>query len=365
MANLLKFYWRNKGKLFMLIGVITVGIIGIHLLTSIFGSLADTKTQVFQYEAYWTKVILDQDFQEEAELKGDLKSRGDYLVDAKWVSLDYPFFQMAKGSMLLYGVDESDRKFLEEKLDLKIIKGSWYQEGSNQIVVPQYFLYARNKKIGDTIELEYPDASLTLTISGVVEGDYWMALGSKEYFNVLPNRYNYFLAFPNSDNHLEHMNHLQGQYGDKIRIYTPENSKRRVNSLNREYMMIYIGFSLFVSVVIAIALSFLTIIFYRLRTTEFAIKNLVGYSKDDLIRSIRFEQGLILGFSWLVGIFLSFIVLQIVKRSFFAPKGMLLTIDSFSVLGTLIVPLIVFVIVNIYLNRKIRKNNLLQLVLGS
>ncbi len=365
-SDFLKYYLRNKAKIVLLLGVIIIGILGTLIITSIFGSFGDTKIKIFQYARDWTTITtFDNTVLASVDLDNIKSNDLTYIIDSNILPLYYPFMGVANASIILHGVNSIDLEFLKTRYELQLIKGEWFKEGSNQIVVTDSFLKARNLKVGDRVgrevAMEDNDAPGSFEIVGVITGKQWFILGSKDYISNVSD-YKRYLVFPFEQVTLNVKKILEN--AKNISIQTPEMAKEQMMRYNREYYLIYFGISLFFAVIVGIGAGFLTIIFYNGRTVEFAIKNLMGYSKQRILGDIILEQAILWGLGWIIAIILGYFTMNILKINYFASEGLVLTIKLITLIGTSIIPIIGLLFLAYYFGRKFKIEELYEPIIG-
>lgn len=363
MKNRALYFLRNKLKVLILLGVVLLGILGILVLTAIFGAFEDTKNEIFQYseQRMWSLLIPAAPKADANAIAKRFSDDAAYIVNSTVFQLHYPIFDIARAAIILYGVTERDLSFLKERIKIRLVAGKWFEEGTNQIVTPQAFLNARKLSIGQQIRIK----DQVFIISGVIEGDYWFILGSKGYLEGIDNSGELLLAFPKNNKIFnDQLEKVKQESLSQLRVVTPAQIGERLKETNREYNLIYIGFSIFFAVVIAGSISFLVLLFYRTRMIEFAIKYLFGFTKKRILADILMEQALLLSVAWLLSVGISYGVLSLLIRYFFYPNGIILQIKFRSILGTILVVIFVFGLLAVSIWKKLYRSNLLDTILG-
>lgn len=345
----------------------TIGILGTLLISSIFSSFGDTKTQIFQFTRDWTEIIaVDGQNVSKLEINKLTSNTANHIIESIILPLNYPILGVANASIFLYGVNLEDLNYLKIKENLKLISGKWFQDKSNQIVVPAAFMKARNLKIGDyiggDININDRDSPGVYCISGVIYGDHWFLLGAKEHLRNHSDT-KAFLIF--SSNSLEINNLVINKMNkNRLNIRTPESSRLVLMQNNQDYYLIFLGISMLFAIIVGVGLGNLNVIYYSGRLLELSIKNIMGYSKKELFIQVMWEQSILGVLGWLLSTVLGYFILKAINLSFFASQGLRLDLKIEILLGTLIIPLVSLLFIGIYIRSKLKKTDLFEIILG-
>ena len=356
----LTYFRRNLGKTLPMAFVIVLSVTMVASVVTIIRSIDLTVFTLYGYNRFLTGmtprnalVIDDKQVAKVRNLPelGVMVPTHSYTVLVKTIFGKMPF--------PLFGLDESGRKLLLERCNVRLAKGRLPQDGEPEAVVSDDVARNLGLKLGDIIskpESEDAYAPQPIKLVGLLHGPVWIGLTNKAFVDAnSPFTFVGYMAFaPNKDEQAQRrLDSAMEKVVDKklARVWRFAGLVRETQSaLANLYLILNIVTTLIVCAV-AFVCALLSNIYFTQRLPEIATLSAIGYGRGQLLRRAFGETVLLCAFGWLMGGILTVSLLYTIFLVALQPKGLLLNpVDAIAFLFTLPMPFAIttFAIVTIW-----------------
>jgi ABC-type lipoprotein release transport system permease subunit len=267
----------------------------------------------------------------------------------------------------IYGLDQKDMPFLARLCGNRLGKnnqptvGRWPTPGDAEIVLSRTWAQNLGVKIGDMISPEeenMPTFPQKQKLVGLLDGGDSLAIVDKDYLLLeLPEPVirPILLYIPKSraalaplNTHIADLIDTPQQHGLKatdVQYLKFFSFERMVDQLRRTLGFLYKFLSIADALVIgAVALlsGFLANIYFEQRLGEFGLLSAFGFRRERLARRVVVETGILVVCGWAIGLFLTWLMFQLLDYFYMRPNGLVLaTLDASAVLYTAPIPILV------------------------
>ncbi len=236
-------------------------------------------------------------------------------------------------------VKNNDLDFICNKMNVKLIKGSFPKAGTNQIVIHKSIATNKGLHIGDHIGKDQDSTESLLgsyIIVGIIDSDSVISIGDYDYYKGRNPEANSGYIF---DKKLYHFN--DDKDGKLYQMYTYEKGANNIKDYGRILGLSMNILSTFIYTIVWCFMICMIYVFYNQRKSEFGILMAIGYSSDFLtIRCLKETSSMILS-GGLLGMFMGLITGEILNNTIFKSWGQLLTVFN---VKYLLAPLILMIL---------------------
>jgi putative ABC transport system permease protein/lipoprotein-releasing system permease protein len=275
-------------------------------------------------------------------------------IEVKSIVGPWPFAIAALG--------KEDIEFFIQRSGGGRIEGRMPTPGEPEALVSEPLARNLGKRLGDNLlEPDIPEAfsPLPVKIVGVIHTSEWKA--------VIPLEYHQNYHFPPIDSLLFFTQdprdqrqfdlwveeHLKGQ---NARVFTYAKLEEQADTMfNILYQILNVVIGLLV-IVITIMMGMLINIHLSQRVQEFGLLQALGYTKKALLTRVLAETSVVVIGGWVIGIFVSWGLLEGVKKVLMDPRAFALdTTDRLAMVYTLPVPITIFIVILVTIGVKFKK----------
>jgi ABC-type antimicrobial peptide transport system permease subunit len=341
------FYRRHKRRAFLLLGVSILVTAGVYLMAALtWGVYMEPGRSNYMFLSKFSVVIPEfYDNGPDPAVLAQIRTNSDVArvvpTSAIWITVPGPMAGGGAG-FYLWGLMEEDMPYILERCGATLKAGQLPGPRTNGLLLSEKVAASLDLQVGDTIHKfinpeRYSNVVTPLEVVGILESDVRLGIVSLEFL----------------DNH-----ELYSKFATQFLVITQENRDTAVDGflrneiqttrtdvqtfqkLNERVMDEYLdGLVLLVPSVAIVAIAFALVIVvvnwiaFSQRLPEFGISHAIGLSKKWLIRRLTMETATLALVGWALGIGLSWLILYILKVTFFAPQGHDLPIAQLSALG--------------------------------
>lgn len=345
---------RNLAKTAPLMGVIILAVMLIAGIVSLINSIPLSIKVIYSYSQQyvavtprgnpWVTPLLRKVVEEESPVELDrvLTIRGSG-IQVKSIVGNWPF--------VVLGLQQQDMPYYLEQMKGKVALGRLPAKGQPEVLISDPLARNLNLKIGDSIQR--PDdtdnySSQEVRVVGIAQSENWFAMGSYEYqlANHFPN-IDAFMAFAKNRTEQRKLDdwtetQLRGQ---SAQVFTYRQLEEQADTMfNILYQILNVVIGTLV-VVITLMMGMLINIFLTQRVQEFGLLQALGYTKKALLRRVLIETTIFVVGGWILGLAVSFALLNLVKVTLMDPRAFALeTVDFSAYSYTFPVPIAIFVV---------------------
>jgi len=270
-----------------------------------------------------------------------------------WIALPGVMAGSSSGFSIL-GLNENDVLHIMEKCGATLEEGQLLRPQSNGLMLSEEVAASLNLQVGDTIDASknsdlYGSIITPLEVVGILKSDVRLGIVSLEYLN----NHEAYRQF--SSQFLIEARENREPAVDAFILDDIQSTKTDVQTfkiLNRsmanEYLqslLVLVPIITIVTIVFTLVIVIVNWIANSRRYPEFGVLRALGRSKKWLVRRLTLETATLTLIGWVIGIGLSWLILYLLKITFFAPRGQDLSINILlmAVLFTVPVPTAVIV----------------------
>lgn len=361
MGSIFKYYLSNKRRGFSIILVIALTVFSIYFVTSLVQSIFSTVeySNIACLEEFsFVYPVGGSSFIESKKVE---KIKDDDSVKKTYpILLDYTVINNIFGTTSGYVafMKAGDIQEIFEEFSLVLEEGRMPEDNEFEIIMHEDMLKNKGLSVGEKFGSAVDDNEYIVgkyTIVGSFSGSSCMAFGTNSFkqseleslgFDFSKVTFG-MLVSPATD--LNAMNCMLDNMNDgSISAVTLSSVTKTMkeNISNIKLLMIAIVVVVAVSISTAVCIVLETI--YNDRMSEFAILHSIGYEKTRLIRNIILEIVILVLISWIFGLFISFVVLNIIGKKVFEPMGQIFSVASLNSFIYTIILVVIFVMITIF-----------------
>lgn len=325
------FLVRNPGRSIPLGFVLMLAVVTIACVVALLNSIDRTILKIYDYSRFFAAITPRGSEQLDPRLK-QLAMRAPGLGRVYVTSVCATNVQTIVGKMpfVLFGLKQNEMPFLADRCQLKLKEGRFPAAGQPEAVLSETL--AKNKKVGvgDVIlSPATPDqyAPVPVIVVGILEGETWLAMTSYEFvrMNFYPPLDNLliFAKDPRDQPRLDRW--LRDTFkGERARIWTYGELVEETHKAFRNLYLITGIVVTVISLMLAIMMGLLANIYFQQRLVEFGLLQAVGFTRRALLKRVTAETVLVVMLGWLVGAFVTYGALWVLKLYLMEPRGLYL-----------------------------------------
>jgi ABC-type lipoprotein release transport system permease subunit len=260
------------------------------------------------------------------------------------------------------GIQNKDQQTFLDRFETRKVDGRLPEKGKAEAIVSEPVARNLGLKIGSNLlGPDTPDkySPYEVKVVGIAHSDFWFMMGDYDYYvaNHLPP-IDLLLVLAKDPAEQPKLDKwaMQRFKGERARIISYlEIAEAADDMFKTLYKILDVVIGILI-VVITIMMGMLINIFLSQRTQEFALCQALGYTKQQLIRRVIFENITIVIGGWILGALTSNGLLQLVDRLLMHPNAFALdTTDRSALLYTIPVPVAILAASFITLWNRFRK----------
>jgi len=353
------YYRRHKRQATLLAGLMTLTTLGIWIMVSLLNSIPENILTINNW-LDWSGAVMTNDPTVVSQLRVQpdvahvIPAREMYIAVPMGANIDFP----------ILGVSETDTPILVDAFHVRLKEGRLPSPRTNEIALSEEIAAPLGLHLGDSIgrpvdAYRYSSIPTELTLVGILEGV--PAAKPSPYKTRASTR----LGLASLEYLESHEAYAEGvttliiiaQEGRKAavdrwletEVRSDSALVRTAGTLSSELrgtrLTIYLICGVvegLVGVVIALIVIAINQIALAQRLSDQGVLHALGHHKNLLARRLALEVTILAGTGWLIGLTLASLSLAWIRRGFYEPRGMVLSLSNLLPLGfTLVIPLLV------------------------
>ncbi|MCP4544649.1 MAG: hypothetical protein GY832_46705 [Chloroflexi bacterium] len=360
----LTFHLRHKRQTLLLVGLVGLMTLGICTMVRLLDSMPENYEIAGNYLTRFS-LVSAQGPTLDPGVTAQIRTHPgvEHVIQEKGLNISLP---PIISEHHFFGVSEADMQAMMDVCDLHLKEGRLPRSSSNELVVSEEMANALNLQIGDRIdrtmgrdwtgESWYDGIPAPLELVGILEGagsgpSVRMGLVSYEYVSnhelFGPPWRSGLVIIPQEGHKAEVDEFLETEMASLRAVaMTHRLLSDRAMGLSFFFYLIFGVVDIVVAVVMALVVGVINQISQTKRLAEFGVLNALGHSKRHLVRRSTMEAVGMTGLGWIGGLVLSWLLFAVLKVSFYAPKGLVLSLtDLTPVWFSLPIPLVTAIVV--------------------
>ena len=350
--SLLTFHRRHKRRAALLLGLFSLVTVGLYLLVALLWAIAvePMRSNYLYLNKYsvvhgWEPTVVAQirANPDVARTVAATIGPGVQLPDALGGGSNY---------WNLFALMEEDVAYVMERCGATLKEGQPLQPRTNGIMLSHQVAANLGIGVGDTVhnavnpEL-FGNIPAPLQVVGILESDVRLSIASYEYLNdhelfrrmIMPRLL--VMARPGREDAVaEFLRHDVQAAGTSVETY--QGMATNVARAYRATMALVLPIVVSVTVALLFVIAIINRVAFAQRVREFGLLHAAGHNKNGLIRRVTAEAAVLAAGGWMMGIWLSWIILYLLKLAVFVPRGHHLNVISVTpALPVLLVPMAV------------------------
>jgi ABC-type lipoprotein release transport system permease subunit len=357
------FYLRHRRRGLMLVGAVTLMILGITFPMFLISAIIDTQNPFFlNYLRYVAEVRPGVGRAVDPGTTGQIRAHPSVarVIPATPLGLTINIPPLTITQARIYGVSEQDLPLLIDLFGMQLKEGRLPHPRSNEIVLSEALALNRDLRIGDTVgrpvherdedvspEMQDADLPTEMVVVGVLASkDVALGFVSQEYLesHELYSDWRVNLLVVPAERRKAELDAWLEEHvaSERASVSTHGAALREKRQSALVMHLVFAALESMIAIVAATALTVLNHIFFTQRQEEFGILHAVGRSRPWLVLRAARESGSVVAVGWLIGAALCMVGLICAQASVYGPRG--LSLDFFNLtpwLFTLPIPLAV------------------------
>lgn len=362
----MKYYKHNKGRLLLLVIPLLLSVILLHTVYMIINSYYSVQYNAFvETRKHYTSIQARGNL-----IKKDIITTVENHEDTEKVVPCVLGYTEIEGVLSTVGVRvyllyQNELRELMDKMNLKLEAGRLPDPGKNEIILHENIVKNKNLAIGDVIGNDITSKEKLpgkYRIVGTLKGKALAGFASLEAWkaaNGVDNPEQYSVLIYAKEGRLDCLNRYLSYLpltGNDLSSYSNSWSDFTESS-EGIYLLLNVIYSS-VLIIVSVCLGFLTYLFYHGRLREFAILNVIGYSRQTIILRNISEVLVLNLLSAISGILCSIIIGEVLNKAVFVAKGTPLEVlDPKAIILSLCIPMLCIIVqtvsIGISFNKKI------------
>lgn len=362
----MKYYKHNKGRLLLLVIPLFLSVILLHTVYMIINSYYSVQYNAFVETRKHYTSIQARGSLIKTDILTTIKNHEDTQKVVPCI-LGYTEIEsvISTVGVRVYLLYQNDLREFMDKMKLELAEGRLPDPGKNEIILHENILKNKNLAIGDAIGNDITAKEKLpghYRIVGTLKGKALAGFASLEEWkeaNDVENPEQYGVLIYAKEERLDNLNCYLSYLpltGNDLSSYS-NSWTDFTESSESIYLLLNVIYGS-VLIIVSVCLGFLTYLFYHGRLKEFAILNVIGYSRQTIIiRNI--SEVLVLNLvSAISGILCSIIIGIVLNQALFKVKGTpLVLFDSKAIVLSFCVPMLCIIVqtvsIMISFNKKI------------
>lgn len=359
------FLLRNAGKTLPLVGVIVLAVLLIAGIVAIMDSIPLSIRTTYGYSKYYLGVtprgnpaltpVLKTTVEKESPVPL-AKTMVCRASDCEVKSIVGPW------RFVVIALEQEDMGVYFDRLGGGKVQGRWPAPGAAEAIVSEPVARNLGKKLGDVLLSPEDSSNFSpnpVKIVGVAQTNLWMA--------IMPIEYHRKHHFPPIDLLIVTSKTVADQdkldrwayerfKGQQARIYAYFKLEEETTEMFKIlYSILNVVIGMLV-IVITLMMAMLMNIYQSQRLQEFGLLQALGYSRGRLMRRVLVETALVMIGGWILGMFVAYGLLSVVKAVLFDPRAFMLDpLDHQAYLYTIPVPIVIFLAASWTISRRFQK----------
>lgn len=368
------FYWRNKTKSIPLFILVALSVAVIGVVATLTGSILESiyAVDVRPYEHF--SLIVSRDLKLDPEMIGSLERDPTVAEIVPFLDSSIRVTGLfGSEQRRIYALDQAGMSIVFQQLNLKLTSGSLPRIGTNEIVLHQLIMDAKDLEIGDYVGQEVDDQDYLwgkFQVSGIIQGRIPIGIASLEFFTShwafdLGDDAFAVMAFP-ANNDLTPMNQSIASYPEHrvfVRALETVAETYRQESQQLDLLLWIINFALIL--IISLSVGLLNTIHFLSRMKEYGVMMIIGLDRRSLIRQTLYEVLILVAVGFIGGTLLAWLLTWGISRYIFAPQGVAVGVITWRYLCfTLPIPIFLALFSVVTIGWNITKIDAIEIVEG-
>ncbi len=349
----MKYYKHNKGRLLLLVIPLLLSVILLHTVYMIINSYYSVQYNAFVETRKHYSSIQARGSLIKSEILTSIETHEDTNKVVPCV-LGYTEIEsvLSTVGVRVYLLYQNDLREFMDKMNLEVAAGRLPDPGKNEIILHENIIKNKNLTIGDAIGSDITakeKLSGRYRIVGTLKGKALAGFASLEEWkeeNVVSNPEQYGVLIYAKEGRLDSLNRYLSYLpltGNDLSSYSNSWSDFTESS-ESIYLLLNVIYGS-VLIIVSVCLGFLTYLFYHGRLKEFAILNVIGYSRQTIILRNISEVLVLNLLSAISGILCLIIIGLVLNQTVFKVKGSPLALfDSKAIVLSLCIPMLCIIV---------------------
>lgn len=363
--GILTFWTRNWKRAVPIVGVIVLAVLLVSGIVSMMNSIPHSIRTIYSYSKHFVAVTPRGDPEMTPKIVDQLTSESPIPIERIVLCRATGRQVMSivgKWPFAVIGMKPDDAHYYVKRMGAAKIEGRMPNEASAEAIISEPVARNLRLKLGDS--LQKPDdnenySPYPIKIVGIAQTDEWLMVGDYEY-----QKANHFppvdgvLAFAKDLEQQDKLDHwafekFKGQRASVLAFFDLNNDTDLMFRTLYKILNVVIGTLV---LVVTIMMGMLINIYQSQRVLEFGLLQALGYTKKQLLRRAIWENLIIVGIGWVLGLFSAYGLLVLVDRQLMLPNAYAMeTFDLQAFSYTIPVPLAIIAVATLTIALRFRK----------
>jgi len=346
------YLFRNAGKTAPLVAVITLAVLLVVGIVAMMDSIPYSIKVIYAYTKTALGISPRWNPGETPKLRAIIQKECpvpiERLVTCRAAGAQVKSI-VGKWPFVVLGLEQDDMRYYLKRLHATNIVGRLPEPGKAEALISEPVARNRGLKLGSNL-LSPMDSDnyspFDVKVVGIAQCPDWLMVTDIEYLRTfqLP-AVNFLLAFaptPEQQSQLDHWaeKRFKGLHAQIFAYHILERDTNDMFKILYKILDVVIGTLV---LVITIMMGMLMNIYQSQRLVEFGLLQALGYTKRQLLRRVTVESSLVIIGGWILGMFIAFLLLNVVKRTLMDPSAFSIdTLDRIAYLYTVPIPVAIF-----------------------
>jgi ABC-type lipoprotein release transport system permease subunit len=327
------FYRRHKRRAALLLGLTVLVTAGLYLMGAlVWGVFVEPARLSYMALSKFSIVT-----PESSPVIAQIRAYPDVArtVPTTFIRTTLPSVMPGEGYQFdLLGLMEEDMPYVLERCGATVREGHLPEPGTNGLLLSHDVAAILDVNVGESYDVtssevyadvDTPLEATSFQVVGILESDVRLAIVSLEFLNDHASYRNYparFLVVAQEGREAAVDDFLRSEIEtNQTQVLTLTKLNERIINEALPGLVLLVPPILIVAIAFALVIVVVNRIANAQRLPEFGVLNAIGLSRRWLIRRLTVETAVLAFAGWAVGIGLSWLVLYLLKATFFAPRG--------------------------------------------
>lgn len=366
------FLLRNVRKTAPLVAVIVLAVMLISGIVSMINSIPLSIRTIYSYSKQMLGVTPRGDPSQTPKIRQRIEKESpvplERVITCRASSAQVRSI-VGKWPFVVVGLAQEDMQFYLDRMKARRIEGRIPAAGAAEALISSPVARNLGLKMGDTLigpEKDEAYSPKAVKIVGIAETDEWIMLAPIEYHRA--NHFppiDFLMVFAKNLEDQQKLDHwaLSAFKGERAQVFAYEELDKNTEemfSILYKILNVVIGTLV---LVITLMMAMLMNIYQSQRLQEYGLLQALGYTKKQLLRRAMAESVVVVLGGWVIGLFVAFGLLNVVKEQLMDPQAFALdTLDRVAFLYTVPVPFAILLAAGLTVWGRFRKFDPVEVV---
>lgn len=359
------FLLRNVRKTAPLVAVIVLAVMLISGIVSMINSIPLSIRTIYSYSKQMLGVTPRGDPSQTPKIRQRIEKESpvplERVITCRASSAQVRSI-VGKWPFVVVGLAQGDMQFYLDRMNARRVEGRIPAAGAPEALISSPVARNLGLKMGDTLigpEKDEAYSPKAVKIVGIAETDEWIMLAPIEYHRA--NHFppiDFLMVFAKNLQDQQKLDHwaLSAFKGERAQVFAYEELDKNTEemfSILYKILNVVIGTLV---LVITLMMAMLMNIYQSQRLQEYGLLQALGYTKKQLLRRAMAESVVVVLGGWVIGLFVAFGLLNVVKEQLMDPQAFALdTLDRVAFLYTVPVPIAILLAAGLTVWGRFRK----------